>query len=113
MITHRYGRDGQNSKKFEDKALCFELTFFKTLVDPNFIEQYKQSLSTFVDLLNKNNKTGQCQQEKKVFHRGSFIPLLFFRFFSKIRYGWRQGFSNVLDWYKRSSVKTRSHFWAL
>ncbi len=64
VLTHRYGKDGQNSKKFEDKCLCFEIDFFKTLVNPNFIEKYKESLTTFVDLLNKYNKKGKFQKHR-------------------------------------------------
>ena len=58
VITHRYGKDGRDTKKYEDKCLLFDLDFFQQLSTPQFYANYRNGLDTFVELLNKNQKTG-------------------------------------------------------
>jgi hypothetical protein len=58
VFTHRYGKDGRETKKFEDKCLLFDFEFLKSIADPVFVERYKNSLSTFLTLLNENNNSG-------------------------------------------------------
>ena len=59
VVTHRYGRDGRDTKKYEDKCLMFDLEFLQTIATPSFVEKYNTSLSTFICLLNDNMKTGK------------------------------------------------------
>jgi hypothetical protein len=58
VFTHRYGKDGRESKKYEDKCLLFDFEFLKSIADPVFVERYKKSLSSFLTLLNENNRSG-------------------------------------------------------
>ncbi len=51
-------KDGRETKKFEDKCLLFDFEFLKSIADPVFVERYKNSLSTFLTLLNENNNSG-------------------------------------------------------
>jgi len=60
VLTHRYGRDGRDSKKFEDKSLLFDFTFLQSIVDKAFVHDYMQELNTFVNFLNNPPKTGKC-----------------------------------------------------
>jgi hypothetical protein len=59
VLTQRYGRDGQNSKKFEDKALIFDFHFLQSIAEETFIKTYMSSLNSFVLLLNEVSKTGK------------------------------------------------------
>jgi len=58
-LTHRYGRDGRDSKKFEDKSLIFDFPFLKSISDKLFVADYMLSLNTFVLLLNEQTTTGE------------------------------------------------------
>jgi hypothetical protein len=58
VLTHRYGRDGRDSKKFEDKSLVFDFCFLQRIAEKTFIQDYKLALNSFVVLLNEKPKTG-------------------------------------------------------
>jgi hypothetical protein len=58
VFTLRYGKDGRETKKFEDKCLLFDFEFLKSIADPVFVERYKNSLATFITLLNENKNSG-------------------------------------------------------
>ena len=64
VITHRYGRDGRDSKKFEDKCLIFDFEFLQSISDPAFVREYNKCLSTFIALLNDNMKTGAVHNKR-------------------------------------------------
>jgi len=59
VLTHRYGRDGRDSKKFEDKAVIFDFTFLQSIVDRSFVGDYMLALNSFVLRLNENPKAGK------------------------------------------------------
>ena len=58
-LTHRYGRDGRDSKKFEDKSLLFDFNFLQAIVNQQFVNDYMTALNSFVLLLNENTKPGE------------------------------------------------------
>ncbi len=59
VLTHRYGKDGRDSKKFEDKALIFDFGFIQRITDKSFVDDYKVALSSFIRMLKDNPKTGK------------------------------------------------------
>ena len=59
VLTHRYGKDGRDSKKFEDKALIFDFGFIQRITDKSFVEDYKTALTSFIHMLKDNPKTGK------------------------------------------------------
>ena len=58
VFTHRYGRDGRDTKKYEDSCLLFDYEFLQNLSSPQSVQHYKSCLATFIDLLNENATTG-------------------------------------------------------
>ena len=58
VLTHRYGRDGRDSKKFEDKCLAFDMGFLQRIAEKKFIDDYRLALKSFVCLLNDKPNTG-------------------------------------------------------
>lgn len=61
MFTHRYCREGRESRKFEDKCLLFDFEFYQALAKKTFIDKYYAHLLTCVALLNKNNQKGNLK----------------------------------------------------
>jgi hypothetical protein len=53
VIVTRYGKDGRDSKKFEDKACVFDADFLKVLAAPDFVQGYQTALDNFVARLNE------------------------------------------------------------
>jgi hypothetical protein len=90
VFTHRYGKDGRESKKFEDKCLLFDFEFLKSIADPVFVERYKNSLSTFLTLLNENNKLGIVLNIRILTFCVKYLYLIFtfifYRFFNFFDY---------------------------
>jgi hypothetical protein len=60
-MTHRYGRDGRDSKKFEDKCLLFDLEFLKSISNKSFTDDYTSHLKEFVLSINDNTYTGSIE----------------------------------------------------
>jgi hypothetical protein len=57
-ITHQYGREGRDTKKFDTKALLFDFEFLESLAQPQFIEQFRDKLVQFIDMLNTTDSKG-------------------------------------------------------
>ena len=57
VLTHRYGRDGRDTKKYEDKCLLFDIEHFKHMTDKKFTDHYNTCLKEFIDLLNEDTKS--------------------------------------------------------
>ena len=58
MITHRYGKEGRDSTKYEDKCLLFDFELFENFTKSDFVTHYKTKLQHFVTLLNEQTSTG-------------------------------------------------------
>lgn len=58
-LTHKYGRDGRDEKKFEKKCLLFDFEFFQKVSEKSFIDQYSITLDTFASALDKEVKSGK------------------------------------------------------
>jgi hypothetical protein len=58
VFTHRYGRDGRDTKKYEDSCLLFDFEFLENICSPLSIKNYRSCLTNFVELLNENSRTG-------------------------------------------------------
>lgn len=76
VLTHRYGRDGRDSKKFEDKSLVFDFCFLQRIAEKSFINNYKSALNSFVNLLNENPKTGKLP----ILYLSSLFALLLIKY---------------------------------
>ena len=57
-IMHQYGREGRDTKKFDTKALLFDFEFLESLAQPQFIEQFRDKLVQFIDMLNTTDSKG-------------------------------------------------------
>jgi hypothetical protein len=64
VLTHRYGKDGPESKKFDDKCLLFDFEFFQKLNNSTFTDNYKKHLHKFSVLLENHRKSGKT----KIYH---------------------------------------------
>jgi hypothetical protein len=66
VFTHRYGRDGRDTKKYEDSCLLFDYEFLQNLSSPQSVQHYKSCLATFIDLLNENATTGNHNRRNRL-----------------------------------------------
>jgi hypothetical protein len=57
-LTHKYGKEGRDLRKFENKCLVFDMDFFKSLTTQEFIQAYNLKLKEFIDLINENQHAG-------------------------------------------------------
>jgi hypothetical protein len=96
VLTHRYGRDGPESKKFDDKCLLFDFEFFQKINNSTFTDNYKKSLHKFSVLLENYRKSGKKQTFTiiKYCFNTPPPPLFFvFRFFKPLEHFKRKSVS--------------------
>jgi hypothetical protein len=88
VFTHRYGRDGRDTKKYEDSCLLFDYEFLQNLSSPQSVQHYKSCLATFIDLLNENATTGNHNRRNHLswatFSNTQFFYARFQQFFHNI-----------------------------
>lgn len=58
VLTHLYGTDGRDAKKFSTNGLIFDFEFFTKMSNERFIEHFKNSLNKFIETLNENKPEG-------------------------------------------------------
>jgi hypothetical protein len=94
VLTHRYGRDGPESKKFDDKCLLFDFEFFQKINNSTFTDNYKKSLHKFSVLLENYRKSGKKQTFTIIKYCFNTPPLFFvFRFFKPLEHFKRKSVS--------------------
>jgi hypothetical protein len=112
-LTHTYGHDGRNHKKFENNTLLFDFSFLQSIVDKSFVENYMSSLNSFVLQLNDCINKG----EYKYFffcpyHRHIFIAIiLFLRKIAWETHLWGQTLYCLYNEDTRTILKNILHFW--
>jgi hypothetical protein len=89
VLTHRYGREGRELKKFEDKCLLFDFECLQKLSEKSFIDQYSIALDTFAIALDKEVNTGNT----KIIHFKFFFQK-YTTFFSFLDFS---SFSSISD----------------
>ena len=52
VYTHRYGREGMATKKFDDTCLIFDWELLDHLSEPPSLKNYDAALITFLQLIN-------------------------------------------------------------
>jgi len=64
-LTHRYGREGGATKRFDDTCLLFDFEFMEHLCSLSAIQNYKEALALFLQAIHQMHSGTSIGIERK------------------------------------------------